>query len=306
MIDIFFKTIRDQEVTRIGAVKPGCWIHAEEATLEDLGHILKLTNLEMADIQDSLDKYESPRIEHKEGNIIIFVRHPLEGETGLHTTTLAILLTPNYFITISPTKNPLLQSFIHSKSHLATTQRTKCLFHLLLKITQDFTAKIKIVRNTFILPEKPLEDVHSDTIVSLSKSEELLNQYLSALTPMKNVLETITTGRYVPLFPKDQDMLQDLLIALRQSEELCNVNVKSIKSLRDSYQILFTNNVNKTIKFLTAITIIFTIPTIIASLYGMNIPLPFAGNPHAFILILFLIAILSIIFFWFFMKKKWL
>ncbi|MEI6242362.1 MAG: CorA family divalent cation transporter, partial [Chlamydiota bacterium] len=143
-------------------------------------------------------------------------------------------------------------------------------------------------------------------IVSLSQSEEILNQYLSALTPMKTVLETITTGRFFPIFPKDQELLQDLLIALKQSEELCNVNVKSIKSLRDSYQILFTNNVNKTIKFLTAFTIIFTIPTIIASLYGMNVKLPFSQHPQAFYLILFFIVVLSIFLYFLFTKKKWL
>ena len=151
-----------------------------------------------------------------------------------------------------------------------------------------------------------MKNVDNNAIVMLTKNEEKLNQYLSSLVPMKILLESITSGRHVNLYEKDQDLLEDLLIAIRQSEDLCRVNVKSIRSLRDSYQILFTNDMNKTIKLLTAITIIFTIPTIVASLYGMNVRLPLASETHAFWVILILTFLFCVFSVWVFVRKKWL
>ncbi|MCB1116803.1 MAG: hypothetical protein KDK71_10075, partial [Chlamydiia bacterium] len=143
-------------------------------------------------------------------------------------------------------------------------------------------------------------------ITNLTHNEEILNQYLSSLVPIRNVLESITSGRYTFLYEKDQDLLEDLLNASMQSEDLCSINLRSIRSLRDSYQIIFTNQLNKTIKLLTALTIILSIPTMIASLYGMNVGLPLASGKYAFACILIFIAILSIFSLIIFQRKKWL
>ena len=97
-----------------------------------------------------------------------------------------------------------------------------------------------------------------------------------------------------------------MIISINQSVDLCDVSIKSIQSLRDSYQIIFTNRLNKVIKFLTAFTIIMTIPTIIASVYGMNVKLPLADNPLAFIYILIIGFVISLFFFILFAKKKWM
>jgi len=84
------------------------------------------------------------------------------------------------------------------------------------------------------------------------------------------------------------------------------VNLRSIRSLRDSYQIIFTNQLNKTIKLLTALTIILSLPTMIASLYGMNVALPFANSAVAFAGIMAFTAAISIFAVWIFHRKKWL
>lgn len=306
MIEIYFKTIRDNDFQHIEDFRAGSWINVQEATFEDLSKIATLTNLEMSDLQDSLDKYEPPRIENKEGNILIFVRHTSFQETGLYTMTLTVILTHNYIITISPSKCPLIEGLIRYKIKLGTTQKSKLLFYLLLRITHDFSAKIKAVRNAVIEQEKSIKGVSNDTIFLLTKHEDILNQYLATLVPIKTLLEGITSGRFVSLYEKDHDLLQDLSIAIKQSEDLCRVSVKSINSLRDAYQIMFTNNLNKTIKFLTAITIIFTIPTMIASIYGMNIPLPLTSNPYAFPIMLSVIAFSLICSILVFIRKKWL
>lgn len=306
MINIYYKSSKDTEFKKSSEFKPGSWIHVEEASVEDLDKIMELTDIDFVDLKDSLDRYEIPRIEHDENNILIFTRHPTEVEAGLYTSTLTILLTPNYIVTISPQSSNVVNRILKGNMRIATSQKSKLLFHVLLRITQEFNNNIKKVRYTVLEQEKQIELVNSEDIVILTKNEEILNQYLTSLVPMRNLLEAISTGRFVYLYEKDQDMLEDLMIAIKQSEDLCSVNIKSIRSLRDSYQIMFTNDVNKTIKRLTAITIILTVPTIISSIYGMNVALPLEKHSFAFLIIINITILLSFILFIIFVRKKWL
>jgi len=306
MIQYYYKTVRDDEFQLIPQVKDGCWIHVEDATSEDLTTLAHLLGLEQTDLQDCLDKFEVPRIERIQGTVLIFTRHPSEYETGLYTSTLAIILAPHYIATVSPHQCHLVRNFLQVKNKLSTLQKSKLLISLLFKITQDFTAHIRRVRHNVLTQEKEMISVDSDDITSLTKNEEVLNQYQSTLMPLRSVLEAITSGRYTNLYEKDQELLEDLLNAVKQSEDLCSISLKSIRSLRDSYQIIFTNNLHKTIKLLTALTILFSIPTMISSLFGMNVELPFASQEFAFFYLMGATGFIIILAVLYFQRKRWL
>lgn len=306
MIELYFKTVREREFKRILDFRPGSWIYVKDANLEDITKIAEVSSIDLNDIRDSLDKYELPRIEHIDDNVILFVRHPGISEVGLYTETLTLLLTNTYVIAISPHKSEIIENLIANNTSLGTTQKAKLILHILLKITQDYTNSIKRVRHSILGAEQPPKVVDSNAIVVLTKNEEILNQYLTSLVPMRNLLEMMASGRYMNFYETDLDLLEDLMISMHQSEDVCRVNIKSIRSLRDSYHIIFTNDVNRTIKLLTAVTIIFTIPTIIASIYGMNIPLPFQNHPSAFFLIMGLTIVVSIVAIVLFRKNRWL
>lgn len=306
MIEIYFKTIRDSEFKKIDDFRPGSWLYVKEANLEDLTRISELTSLDLSEIRDSLDKYELPRIERTTDNIVFFIRHPGEMEPGLYTQTLTVILTNSFVIAISPHRSELIEQFLTSSAALGTTQKGKLLLNIFLKVTQDYTNGIKRVRNAILNHEQAMKIVDSNAIVVLTKNEEILNQYLTALVPMRSLLETVSAGRHVNLHEKDLNLLEDLMIAIRQSEDVCRVNIKSIRSLRDSYQIIFTNDVNRTIKLLTALTIIFTIPSILTSLYGMNVALPFQSAPYAFWIIAAITITATAIAIWIFQRKRWL
>jgi magnesium transporter len=306
MMQIYYKSAHDKEFQVLNEPRDGCWIHFDEATQEDLEKLAHFANLDTLDLLDCLDKHEVPRLERIKNCVLVITRHPSDAEIGLYTSTLTMILCPHYFITISPQKSPLLRNYLNHMMRVSTIQKSKFLIYLLLKITQDFSQQIKRVRYNVIKQEREIEHVKSDEIISLTKNEDILNQFLSTLIPMRGVLEGITSGKYFELHEKDQDLIEDLLNASKQSEILCNMNLKSIRSLRTSFQIIFTNNVTKTIKLLTALTIIFSIPTVIASIYGMNIKLPLSENPYAFIYIIFFIAILFTLTYIFFQRKDWL
>lgn len=304
MYKIYFKDIRKNRVERINSIKDGCWINIENANQKDLDYIKKVAKLSKEDIEDISDPLELPRIERQGKTIIVFIRSVGEGEN--YTEPLTIIVTAKYFITISLNRNSVIESILKEKNFsFPTTQRSKFLIYILLAISKSYTKKVKLIKQSVVSQKKKLKDVESLDIVKLIESEEILNNYISALIPMKNVFETIANGEYVPVYAHDNDLVQDMIINIRQSVDVCSVNIKSIRNLKESYQILFTNKLNRSIRLLTSLTVILTIPTIVASIFGMNVGLPMESNPLAFLYIILISMVVSFILFIIFYINKW-
>ncbi len=306
MLSIFYKTLKDKKFKKTSTPKPGSWINVDKATNEDIEKIAELTGLQVADLRDALDRYELPRVERQEEGFIIYTRYPTGENEELYTELMAIILTDKYLITISPTVNPLIDKMIDQATKIATTQKIKLVLKLLLRVAQEYTLKTKQVSNKVPRGRRELKRIDSKDFIVLAESEEILNQYISALVLMNNSLETIVAKKYISIHEEDKDILEDLMIGFRQSADLCKLSVKSIRGVRDSYQVIFTNNLNKIIKLLTVMTILLSIPTVIGGIYGMNIALPFQDNPFIFAYLIWGTLIIWGIAFLIFYYKKWL
>ncbi|MBS0628927.1 MAG: magnesium transporter CorA family protein [Verrucomicrobia bacterium] len=306
MLQIFSKKSKEADLEEVSEVTPGCFVHVDDATTSDLEAISQLTKIPYADLLDCLDKYELPRVEVIENNLLIFTRYPTDQETGLYTGTLTFILTDSYMISICPHTSTLIKDFLAQKNKYSTTSTTKLLILLLQKISQEFTGQIRRVRYNVLFAEKEMISVESEDITAMTKNEEILNQYLSSLATTADAIVGVKSSLNANLEEKDHALLEDSIISLQQSEELCSNVIKSIRSLRDSYQIIFTNNLHKTIKLLTSLTIILSIPTMIASIYGMNVHLPLESHPLAFAIVIAGTISLTILGFWFFRRKGWL
>ena len=306
MISIFYKTLKDKKFKKTATLKPGSWINVEKATREDIEKVAEMTGLLKTDLKDTLDPYELPRVERQEEGLIIYARYPTGANDELFTELMTIIITDKFLVTVSHTKNPLIDDMIEQSTKVATTQKIKLVLKLLLKVAQEFTLQTKLVRNKVPVTRRELRRIDSKDFILLAESEEILNQYLSAIVPLNNALETITTKKYITIHEEDKDIFEDLIIGFRQSADLCNVSVKSIRGLRESYQVIFTNNLNKIIKLLTVMTILLTIPTMIGGIYGMNVALPFQDNPMIFAYLMWFTILICTVTFLIFYYKKWL
>ncbi|MFZ3055097.1 MAG: magnesium transporter CorA family protein [Minisyncoccales bacterium] len=307
MKEILFKDIKKDKMEKLSSLKEGCWINIEGASHEDLEYVAKITNLNVWDIEDALDMHELPRIERDGDNVILFIRDTQEQDReGVYTTPLTVIINSKYIISISPVSSRTIRSIVEGGSSFLTTQSSNFLMNLLLVISKNFTRGIKNIRSTVLKQKGELKKVKGLDIIKLIEGEEILNQYISALTPMKIAIEAISKGGYIHLYEKDNDLLEDMSIAIRQSVDNCTVSVKSIKNLRDSYQAIFTNNLNNNIRLLTSLTVILTIPTIVGSLFGMNIPLPFAESESAFVFIVLAIFLIAFGFYIILKRKDWI
>lgn len=308
MITTLYRSIRDTKFKILDKPKKGSWVNVTNVNTEDLVLIAKLTDLDLDDIKDVQDDFELPRIERHGKSIVIFLRTPSNNAELNFTKTLALIVTPELLVTISPSENLLINDLLEGdqKTPIVTTQTSKILSRILMKISSSFTAQIKKVNDTVSRKRKEFHKVTEKDIADLVQNEEILNQYLAALVPIRTVFETIIEGNYINLHGDDSDLYQDLLISIKQSVNICSVNLKSIRSVREAHQVIFTNELNRVIKFLTSFTIILTIPTLVASIYGMNVNLPLSEHPLAFFVVLvsaFAISVTTMIIFFF---KGWL
>lgn len=307
MMEIYFKDIKSQTLQKTDKIKNGVWINIENATIEDLNFVKEITNLNYSDIEDVLDVHELPRIERKEDAVILFVRDAqfVNKDKDISTTPLTIIATSKYIITISISKIQTIRLLINNGFDFSTTQRSKFIINILLNISRNYTKGVKSINNSIEYQKDKLERITNADILKLIENEEILSDYIAALDPMKIVFEAIEKGKYIPLYSYDEDLIEDMIISMRQSVGICSTNLKSIKSLRESYQIIFTNNLNRTIKLLTSVTVFLTIPTMIASFFGMNVLIPFSASNLTFVFIVLISLLFSGAFFIFFINKKY-
>ena len=119
------------------------------------------------------------------------------------------------------------------------------------------------------------------------------------------MMERLQKTEIVKMNPEDIDLLEDVIIENKQAIEMSNVYSNILSGMMDAFASVISNNLNIVVKFLTAITIILMIPTLIASIYGMNINLPLQNSPHSFIVVCGISLTLSVIGVLIFIKRKW-
>ena len=122
-----------------------------------------------------------------------------------------------------------------------------------------------------------------------------MNEFLSSLLPTTAILRRLMLGRHIHLFTEDQDIVEDLLLNNEQSIEGCRSNVKSIVNIREAYSTIASNNLNRTMKILTAATMLIALPNVFFGMFGMNVNLPFAHEPWAFGMVLAITLITTFI-----------
>ncbi|MBU1164391.1 magnesium transporter CorA family protein [Patescibacteria group bacterium] len=306
MIKIYKKTVKEAELTEVNDFILGSWVRVVDPTQEEVQLLADKTGIALDILEDAVDEAELPRIEYDQGNLVAIIRVPVSNGDGVTSIPLTIIITNRYIVTISIKSNEIIKLFLENKIECFTTQKSKFLLKILDQTNRSYDKLIKGISKNISRQKYKLDSLKNKDIFNLVQQEEVLNNFISSLVPNSNVFDRILKGKYLKLYEQDEELVEDLLIDVRQVIDLCNTNIKTIKNVREAYQTILSNNLNKLLKFLTSITIILTLPTIIASIYGMNVELPGGGSHFAFYYIagftIIVMAAAYAIFNW----KKWL
>jgi magnesium transporter len=282
MIKYFFKSLRSERIQELDNYKPGCWVYVEAPSQDEVDLLVKKFNLTEGHIQDALDEDEMPRLEKEGDQSYIFVRFAYKSFDGeLVTAPLLFVFGNDIVITVSQVRLPLLETFMNGKVNFATTQRAKLILLILQQIVEQYDGFITKTSKQIKLIRSRLRghEITNQDFIDFVMIEDELNEFLSSLMPTNATLRRLLLGRYMPLFAEDQDIVEDLLLNNEQSIEACNSNMQSIIHIREAYTSISSNNLNRTMKILTAATVIIALPNVFYSMYGMNIHLPWQWEP---------------------------
>jgi magnesium transporter len=211
-------------------------------------------------------------------------------------------------ITISQRPFPRLDRFVSEQVQFTTTQRTKLMLLVLDQIVDQYEVYLNKIGRQIksIRARLRVEEIRNQDFINFVQIEDELNEFMSALTPTNAILRRLLLGKHIPLFADDEDIVEDLLLNNEQSIEACRSSIKSIVNIREAYSTIMANNLNQVIRVLTIATVVISIPTLVASVFGMNVSLPFEGSIYAFSGIMGLALVVSLLLLVIFKHKRWL
>ncbi len=308
MIRVVHSTARQRALEIIDKPRAGSWVQVIAPTGGELDELADDYRLDRDLLEDAMDVYESPRVEAEDDAVYIFTRYCYPQGQEIATQPLLIIYSQHSLITITRIDTVLFAQLSKSKSEIITTQKTKLLLLLLTEINRSYRTKMNLVSKQILQVRARLrtsELTNKDFLGSIELEEDL-NEFLAALTPQASMLKSLISGKFLRLYEQDRDLIEDLQLGTSELIELTTSRLRTLINIRQAYDAIATNNLNRTFKRLTSIAIFLTIPTIIGGLWGMNVRLPFADHQYGFGIVLMLIAICISIAIYIFNRKKWL
>ena len=240
-------------------------------------------------LRDPLDEEEKPRLDIEEDQTLIIVDIPYVYEEGndvrFATIPMGLVVLEDYIVTVSIEKNAIIESFRSNKIRgLYTYKKTRFTFQMLFVIAKDFLRYLRYIDKKTDDVEKQLhKSMKNKELFKLLDLAKSLVYFTTSLKSNETVLEKLLRGRYLKMYEEDQDLLEDVIIENKQALEMANIHSSILSGMMDAFASVISNNLNIVMKFLTSVTIVMAIPTMVSSLFGMNVALPMQNNPLAFL-----------------------
>ena len=306
MIQYIHKTLKSEKLHILDEFKPGVWVYVEDPNHRELEKISTDFKLDIDLLKDALDPHEVSRIDMEENVHYVFARYALEDNDGTSTEPVLLVISNDCLITVCRKRPAFYDNFMSGKVEFFTTQKTKLFIQIFLDIIQHYQRILNQIRKQIRTLTLHIEKIKNQDLVNFVAYESTLYDILTSLEPMEATLKQILSGSYLKLFDQDADLVEDLQLSVMQLVDICQSTLSHIVNVRDANTTITTNNINRTMKFLTVLTLALTIPTMIASLFGMNVNLPLQDHPLAFGIILILATLTSISILTYLLRKDYL
>jgi len=308
MLEIF-KTV-NEELVSLNQFEDGVWINLTNPSEDEIRRVCDGLNIETEYIKAALDEEERARIEYESGQTLIIVDIPIlenEGDTSIYTTIpLGIVIFKESIITICLKESFIIKDFINKRiKSFYTYFKNRFILQILHK---NASLYLQFLRHIDKASSRIEQDLHKSMknkeLIQLLKLEKSLVYFSTSLKSNELVLEKMLKLEYIKKYPDDMELLEDVIIENKQAIEMANIYSSILSGTMDAFASVISNNVNIVMKFLTSVTIVMAIPTMIASFFGMNVHVPFESNIFAFIIIISISVALSAISVYFLAKRK--
>ena len=292
MITLYNKRALDTTLETIAEPIPGCWINAADPTDEEIARLQEILQVPRDFITYPLDLGETPRTEREDGALLIVLRVPhFQGEAAdipYITVPLGIILTEHNLATVCRTRSSVIEELLSGRAKgLSTGKRNRFVLQLMLITANRFLANLRrINRAVDELEDRLQSSLRNKELLGLLKVQKSLVYFATALRSNEVMLKHLQRSQLFQQYPDDQDLLEDVLTEIQQAIEMADISSNILTGMMDAYASIISNNVNSVMKLLASVTILVSLPTMVASFYGMNVNLPLQEAPWAFGLII--------------------
>ena len=293
-------------------MQPGCWIALTNPTASEIIDIADTYQIDPDHLRAPLDEEERSRIEVEDEYTLILVDIPSieerNGKDWFVTIPLAIITTKDVLITVCLEETPVLTSFMDGRVRdFHTFMKTRFILQILYKNATQFLQYLRIIdKKSEFIERKLHQSQKNEELIELLELEKSLVYFTTSLRSNEVVLEKLLRIEKIKKYPEDTDLLEDVIVENKQAIEMANIYSGILSGTMDAFASVISNNLNIVMKFLATVTIVLSIPTMIASFYGMNVNshgMPFADSPYGFAIVLGLTLLLSLFVAYIFNKK---
>lgn len=254
------------------------WIHLTNPSILEIDEVCKLTGAERELINYCLDEEESSRIDFENDQALVILNASVEDTDSEHTSfntyPFGILFLKDHIVTVCLEELRFINRINKmSPRYLDTTKATQFAFHLIDSMISDYNKDLQKISRSIESVDESLGDrtFNDEIILSLLDAEKTLVYFTTSINKNEVVIRKILRTPLIQKFEEDKDLIEDVLIEVDQAKETVNNNVNIARSIREAGSSVLNNELNITMKNLTSITIVMTIPTMVFSFYGMNI-----------------------------------
>jgi magnesium transporter len=289
----------------------GCWINTTNPSQEEIQKLNSEFRLPTDLINDILDQDERPRIEFDDDWTLIILRIPVEVKNNgvpFHTIPLGIFITGNFTLTLCLQDNevlPIGQLSPFRDQYKEITDNINFILRLFLRSGNLYLRYLKQINQMTSLIEQDLEkSIKNKELNKLLKMEKCLVYFITSIKANEIVLAKLRNSKKITT-EINEDLLEDAFIENKQALEMAQIYSDIQSGMMDAFASVISNNLNVVMKQLTLISIILMIPTLIASIFGMNVPNFMENSIWAMPSIIFGSLILSFFGVILFRKRQW-
>ncbi|HHB2780217.1 TPA: magnesium transporter CorA family protein [Staphylococcus aureus] len=277
----------DKHIIKTPLDHTASWINVVEPDREEIENLMEQYNIPEDFIRDPLDSEESSRIEYDEdtGYSLIIIDLPIVNSTNRSvlsfvTIPLGIIIGNGIIVTVCDAENEFLENL--PKRDINLKFHSRFALEILTTIADHYNRNLRLLNKSRIRIEKELKNnITNKQLFKLMEVEKSLVYFLAALKGNDTIIKKLFRLPAIKRFEEDEELLEDLIIENNQAIETTELHQRILESITTSYASLLSNDMNTIMKALTLFTVLLTLPTLVFSFFGMNVPLPI--DDHSYI-----------------------
>lgn len=289
--------------------QPNCWIQVTCPTEDDQQELEERFNIPDYFFSDISDADERARYEYDDGWMLIILRIPyvkeIRSRTPYTTVPLGIIHKRDVTITVCYYETNMMIDFVSFQQKRAEgfTDYVDMIFRLFLSSAVWYLKRLKQINGLIETAKRNLDrGVNNESLIGLSRLQDSLTYFITSIRGNETLLSKLKFKLQIDEL--DADLIEDVNIEITQARETAHIYANILESTMATYQSIINNNMNTVMRTLTSVSIIMMFPTLIASLFGMNLVNGMESNSYGFIIALVLSIAISGLSWWILRYKR--